>query len=175
MLLKEFISKVTNKGYMPLNADEQISKLKKELEVKSYLPIKDKKALVEDIVSETILYENGLFKFNEIDQFITLNMFAIRAYTNLELSSDIETDYDLLCESGLMNKVLATFESEYKEVLSLLQMQCDYVLLDNSVTAQFNVLFEAAANAINKFSDSAGDMFKNIKPEDVMATLNKFK
>jgi hypothetical protein len=174
MTINEFTKKATARGYMPISADEQIAKLKKELDVKNYLGIRAKKGLVQEIVNETIIYENGLFKFNAIDQFIVLNMFAIRAYTNLQIEN-IEDDYDLLCESGLMNKVLATFESEYKEILSLLQMQCDYVLMDNSVTAQFNVLFEAAANAINKFSDSAGDMFKNIKPEDVMTILNKFK
>ena len=174
MKINEFVNKAKSKGFMPISADEQMAKLKKELEVKNYLGIRAKKELVQEIVDETIMYENGLFKFNGIDQFVTLNMFAIRAYTNLEIE-DIEADYDLLCESGLMNKVLATFESEYKEVLSLLQMQCDYVLMDNSVTAQFNVLFESVINMVNKLGDSVGDTFKNIKPDDVVAILNKFK
>lgn len=174
MKIREFCELTKTKGWMPIAVADQNEKIKKTLEVKTYLGIRAKKELVQEIVDETIIYENGLFKFNGIDQFVTLNMFAIKAYTNLEIEN-IEADYDLLCESGLMNKVLATFESEYKEVLSLLQMQCDYVLMDNSVTAQFNVLFEVAANAINKFSDSAGNMFNNIKPEDVMAILNKFK
>ena len=174
MTIKEFVNKAKTKGFMPISADEQVAKLKKELEVKTYLGIRAKKELVQEIVDETIIYENGLFKFNGIDQFVTLNMFAIRACTNLEIE-DIENDYDLLCESGLMNKVLATFESEYKEVLSLLQMQCDYVLMDNSVTAQLNVLLTAATDVINKIGDSTGEIFKNINPEDVAAILNKFK
>ena len=174
MTIKEFCELIKTKGWMPISVADQNEKIKKTLEVKNYLGIRAKKELVQEIVDETIIYDNGLFKFNGIDQFVTLNMFTIRAYTNLEIE-DIETDYDLLCESGLMNKVLATFESEYKEVLSLLQMQCDYVLLDNSVTAQINVLLEAVTDAVNKIGDSAGDIFKGINPADVAAVLNKFK
>lgn len=167
MKVNEFVEKVTKKGYMPATVDQQNEKLKKDLEVKSYLSIKDKKKLVEQIVDDTIIYDSGLFKFNGIDQLVYYNMRCIEAYTNLELSDDIENDYDLLCQSGLMNKILATFENEYTEILSLLQMQCDYILLDNSITAKVNVLLSAVTNGVDKLSDSIIDTFKNIKPEDM--------
>lgn len=167
MKVNEFVEKVTKKGYMPATVDQQNEKLKKDLEVKSYLSIKDKKKLVEQIVDDTIIYDSGLFKFNGIDQLVYYNMRCIEAYTNLELSDDIENDYDLLCQSGLMNKILATFENEYTEILSLLQMQCDYILLDNSITAKVNVLLSAVTNGVDKLSDSIIDTFKNIKPEDI--------
>lgn len=167
MKVNEFVEKVTKKGYIPATVDQQNEKLKKDLEVKSYLSIKDKKKLVEQIVDDTIIYDSGLFKFNGIDQLVYYNMRCIEAYTNLELSDDIENDYDLLCQSGLMNKILATFENEYTEILSLLQMQCDYILLDNSITAKVNVLLSAVTNGVDKLSDSIIDTFKNIKPEDM--------
>ena len=165
--IKNFVEKATTKGYMPATVEQQTEKLKKDLEVKSYLSIKDKKKLVEQIVDDTIIYDSGLFKFNGIDQLVYYNMRCIEAYTNLELSDDIENDYDLLCQSGLMNKILATFENEYTEILSLLQMQCDYILLDNSITAKVNVLLSAVTNGVDKLSDSIIDTFKNIKPEDM--------
>lgn len=167
MKINEFVEKATKKGYMPATVDQQNEKLKKDLAVKSYLSIKDKKKLVEQIVDDTIIYDSGLFKFNGIDQLVYYNMRCIEAYTNLELSDDIENDYDLLCQSGLMNKILATFENEYTEILSLLQMQCDYILLDNSITAKVNVLLSAVTNGVDKLSDSIIDTFKNIKPEDM--------
>lgn len=167
MKINEFVKKVTTKGYMPATVDQQNEKLKKDLEVKSYLSIKDKKKLVEQIVDDTIIYDSGLFKFNGIDQLVYYNMRCIEAYTNLELSDDIENDYDLLCQSGLMNKILATFENEYTEILSLLQMQCDYILLDNSITAKVNVLLSVVTNGVDKLSDSIIDTLKNIKLEDM--------
>jgi hypothetical protein len=101
-------------------------------------------------------------------------MRCIEAYTDLEIN-DMEDDYDLLCSTGLLNKVLRTFEEEYNSILSLLQMQCDYVLMDNSVTANINVLLTAATAAINKLGDSAGEMFNGINAADVMAILSKLK
>jgi hypothetical protein len=165
--IKNFVEKVTKKGYMPATVEQQNEKLKKDLEVKSYLSIKDKRKLVEQIIDDTIIYDSGLFKFNGIDQLVYYNMRCIEAYTNLELSDDIEDDYDALVSSGLMNKILATFENEYTEVLSLLQMQCDYILMDNSVASKVNILLVSATNAINKLADAAEKSFKDIKPEDV--------
>ena len=167
MKINEFVKKAMTKGYMPASVDQQTEKLKKDLEVKSYLSIKDKRKLVEQIIDDTIIYDSGLFKFNGIDQLVYYNMRCIEAYTNLELSDDIEDDYDALVSSGLMNKILSTFENEYTEILSLLQMQCDYILLDNSVTAKINVLLSAMTNGVDKLSDSIIDTFKNIKPEDM--------
>ena len=165
--IKNFVEKATKKGYMPATVEQQNEKLKKDLEVKSYLSIKDKRKLVEQIIDDTIIYDSGLFKFNGIDQLVYYNMRCIEAYTNLELSNDIEDDYDALVSSGLMNKILATFENEYTEVLSLLQMQCDYILMDNSVASKVNTLLVSATNAINKLADAAEKSFKDIKPEDV--------
>jgi len=102
-------------------------------------------------------------------------MKCIEAYTDLELGEDIEEDYDELCKSGLLDKILRTFEEEFNTVLSLLKMQCDYILMDNSVTANINVLLTAATSAINKFGNSASDIFKNVRPEDVAAIISKLK
>lgn len=167
MKINEFVKKATIKGYMPATVDQQTEKLKKDLEVKPYLKIKDKKKLIEAIVDDTILYENGLFKFNGVDQYVVYTMKCIEAYTNLELSDDIEDDYDALCETGLLAKILRTFDEEYQSILSLLQMQCDYVLMDNSITSKINILLNAMTNGVNKLSDMAFDAFKNIKPEDM--------
>jgi len=174
MTIKEFVELTKTKGWMPMTVADQNEKIKATLNVKSYLSIKDKKKLVNDIVDETVIYENGLIKFNGIDQFLCYTMRCIEAYTDLEID-DMEDNYDLLCSTGLLNKILRTFEEEYNSILSLLQMQCDYVLLDNSVTANINVLLTAATNAINKLGDSAGDMFKNVNPADFAAILSKLK
>lgn len=167
MKINEFVKKATIKGYMPATGDQQTEKLKKDLEVKPYLKIKDKKKLIEAIVDDTILYENGLFKFNGVDQYVVYTMKCIEAYTNLELSDDIEDDYDALCETGLLAKILRTFDEEYQSILSLLQMQCDYVLMDNSITSKINILLNAMTNGVNKLSDMVSDAFQNIKPEDM--------
>ena len=174
MKVQNFIELTKTKGWMPIAVNDQNEKIKSVLNIKSYLSIKDKKELVNDIVNETVIYENGLIKFNGIDQYITYTMKCIETYADLEINN-LEEDYDALCSTGLLNKILRTFEDEYNSVLSLLQMQCDYILMDNSVTANINVLLTAATNAINKLGDAAGDVFKNVKPEDIAAIVSKLK
>lgn len=175
MKIENFVELTKTKGWMPIAVNDQNEKIKTALNVKPYLGIKAKKELVNDIVNETIIYENGLYKFNGIDQYVVYNMKCIEAYTDLELGDDVEEDYDALCESGLLNKILRTFEDEYNSVLTLLQMQCDYILMDNSVTANINVLLTAATSAINKLGDSASDIFKGVNPEDIAAIISKLK
>ena len=167
MKITEYVEKATAKGYMPAAVNQQDDKIKKDLEVKSYLGIKAKRKLIEDIVDETVIYENGLLKFNGVEQYVVYTMRCIEAYTNLELSDDLEEDYDALCSCGLLAKILRTFDDEYQSVLSLLQMQCDYVLMDNSVTSKINVVLNSMTDTLNKISDGVEKKMNEINPEDL--------
>ena len=82
MKINEFVQKVNaNKTKLYNKADKNALSnfIKQTLEVKDYISIKEKKQLVEDIVSETVMYENGLLKFNGIDQYITYVMKCIES------------------------------------------------------------------------------------------------
>lgn len=159
---KELITFMSNSKNKMLNTDQLQALLKKKLEVKEYLGIKAKKELIDTIVNECILYEDGVFKFNDIDKYVCFTMRTIEAYTNLELSDDLEDEYDLLCESKLLDSIIGTFKKEYDDVNILLQMKCDYVLNSNSLEAQVgrfldgvlekvDVLVDSLSNKIDKF------------------------
>lgn len=160
MTIQEFVKKVNeNKAKLYNKADKNALSnfIKQTLNIKSYLSIKEKKELIEDIVSATIIYENGLLKFNGIDQYITYAMKCIEAYTDLELSDDIEDDYDELSKTGLLEAITSTFAEEYKTVLTLLQMQCDYILMDNSIESKVGTFLTHLSSTIDKLSDSVKD------------------
>lgn len=144
--LVEFVSNSKNKLLKQAQLEEVIAK---HIETKKYLPIKQKKELVESIVNECILYEDGVYKFDDIDKYICFTMRVIAAYTNLELSDDIEDDYDVLCEAGVLDMVINTFKKEYDEVNILLQMKCDYVLSSNSLEAQVGKLFDGVLEKLD--------------------------
>lgn len=144
--LVEFVSNSKNKLLKQAQLEEVIAK---QIETKKYLPIKQKKELVESIVNECILYEDGVYKFDDIDKYICFTMRVIAAYTNLELSDDIEDDYDVLCEARLLDMVINTFKKEYDEVNILLQMKCDYVLSSNSLEAQVGKLFDGVLEKLD--------------------------
>ena len=153
MTIKELIKLISEPKNQMLKVEQLQEVAKKKLEVKSYLSIKEKKNLVESIVNECVLYDEGVFKFDEIEKYVCFTMRVIEAYTNLELSDDLEVDYDLLCESGLLDIVIATFKKEYDEVNILLQMRCEYILSSNNIEAQFGKFLNNILDKIDDISD----------------------
>ena len=160
MKVMELVKFATSNKSKMLKSDQLQQLLVKTLDVKDYLTIKEKKGLVDDIINECIFYEDGMFKFDDIEKYIYFTMKTIAAYTNLELSDDIEEDYDALCRAKLLNTVVETFAGEYENVRLLLQMKCDYILSGNTMEAQFGKFLssilekvDSVVGMLEKFSD----------------------
>lgn len=151
MTAKELITLMSDSKNKMLKIDQLQAVLKKKLDVKVYMSIKSKKDLVNAIVNECVLYEDGVFKFNDIDKYICFTMRIIEAYTNLELSEDFENDYDLLCESKLLDSIINTFKKEYDDVNILLQMKCDYVLSCNTIEVQLGRFLDGVSEKLDVF------------------------
>jgi hypothetical protein len=165
MTTKELVKMMSDSKYKMMKPEQLQEVLKKKLEVKEYIGFATKRNLVSAIVNECVLYENGMFKFNDIDKYVCFTMRVIGAYTNLELDNDMEADYDMLCESNMLEFVINTFKKEYDDMNILLQMQCDYVLSNNSIGSQvgrfldeilekIDVLVNAFASKVDGFDFS---------------------
>ena len=161
MKVQDFIKVMSEPKNKLLKADQLQQVVKEKLEVKSYIGIKGKKELVESIVNECVLYEDGVYKFNDIDKYICFTMKVIEAYTNLELSVDVEEDYDLLCQSKLLDVVIGAFKSEYDDVNILLQMKCDYILSGNGIEAQVGRFLDSILEKLDVFAESLSDKIDN--------------
>ena len=46
-------------------------------------------------------------------------------------------------------------------------MQCDYVLMDNSVTSKINVVLNSMTDTLNKIADGVEKKMNEINPEDL--------
>lgn len=179
MKVQELVEFTSNSKNKILRADQLQTVLQKHLEVKSYLSIKNKKQLVDDIVDACILYEDGVFKFDDIDKYIVFTMKTIEAYTNLELSDDIENDYDMLCRASLLDVIIGTFKKEYDDVNVLLSMRCDYVLSGNGIEAQLGKFLSNISEKIDDFSITLKNMVEGfdidklpIKVEDLTKLMS---
>ena len=161
MKIAELVVLMNNNKTKLLKPEQIQAFLKKELNVIEYMSVKDKKSLVEDIVNECILYEDGVFKFDDFEKYICFTMKTITAYTNLELSDAMENDYDLLCKEKLLNPVIDTFIGEYENVKLLLQMKCDYILSSNSIEAQFGRLFDGVLNKVSDLAETLKNSANN--------------
>lgn len=153
MKVQEFIKMMSEPKNRLLKTDQLQELIKKQLEVKSYIGIKDKKELIESIVNECILYEDGAFKFDDIDKYICFTMRTLEAYTNIEIS-DMENDYDMLCESKTLELIIGTFKKEYDDVNILLQMKCDYYLSKNTLEAQVGKFLDGLSEKLDVIVDS---------------------
>jgi hypothetical protein len=103
-------------------------------------------------------------------------MMTIAAYTNLELSFDIEEDYDELCKAKLLNAVIETFAGEYDNVKLLLAMQCDYILSANNIEAQIGRMLSSVLDKIDIFSNLLSDKLENFNLDKLpidMSDINK--
>ena len=161
MTVRELAELVNNNKNKLLKPEQLQVMLKKELEVKDYLSIKDKKQLVEDIVNECVLWDNGVFKFDEIEKYVVFTMRTIAAYTNIELSTDIEDDYDELCRTKLLGTIIELFDTEYNEISLLLRMKCDYILNENSIEMQVGKFLNNISEKIDVFAEKLGNQVEN--------------
>lgn len=167
MKVQELVKIMNNSKNKMLKADQKQNLIQKELNVKTYIGIKDKKQLVENIIDECIIFENGVFKFNEIHKYICFTMRIIEAYTDIELSGDMEVDYDMLCENGLLELIISTFKTEYDNVSILLQMRSDYFLCGNSIESQVGAFLEDVLGRVDVLIDALVNKVESINMNDL--------
>lgn len=153
MTTKELVKIMSDSKHKMMKQEQLQEIIKKNLEVKEYISFFEKRNLVESVVNDCVLYKNGMFKINDIDKYVCFTMRAIEAYTNLELDDNLEMEYDTLCESKVLELIINAFEKEYNDLNILLQMQCDYVLSDNSIGSQFGKFLDEVMDRIDTLAN----------------------
>lgn len=176
MKVQEFVDYMKNNTNKTTREDQVLSMVKKQLEAKSYLSIKEKRNLIDKIIDACVLYDNGIYSFDGISKYVYFTMYTIAAYTNLELGEDVEEDFDALSESKLLPVVLSMVQSEYDDINILLQMQCDSLLDNNSVEAQIGKLCDKADDLLGglevKLKDFVDKGFDVKKILNILSSLN---
>lgn len=162
MKIREFVDYMKKNTNRTMKEDQVASLIKRVLEPKTYISIKDKKEIVDKIINRCIYYENGVFKFDGIERYVYFTMYTLAAYTNLELSEDIENDFDALSESKLLPAVICLIQQEFDDVNVFLQMQCDYILEGNSIEAQVGKFFDGLLEKIDVIGNGLGKYLGNI-------------
>ena len=141
MKITDFIANYKNKKFMNAQrgVDERVEYLKKELEIKTYIPFADKRELCELVIETCCSKEDdGLIKVDSVARYIAFTISVIKKYTNLEFSSGEEDgydsldEYDMLCENGLLNLILAIIGDEYATCNNILNMMMEDTIANNN-------------------------------------------
>ena len=159
MTIKSFVenfiqAKVVNSKVTPNAVSEY---LQKHLEIRKYMPFKEKRLLAEIVVNQNTEEIDGVQKNDAINQYIAFICAMITAHTNLEFSDDPIADYDLLAENGLLPYIIAEFQESYNECEVILKMALSMRLEDNNM----NVLFGNFLNSVLKRLDGVGEILKD--------------
>lgn len=158
MKVKEFIDAYRAKNFMNTKqgVEERVEWMKKELDFTPYLPFTEKRELCKNVLDVCCTKENGLVKVDSVTRYILFTISVIGKYTNLEFNSDEEYDsfdeYDMLCESRLLNPVLALIGDEYEACNNMLNMMMDDIVANN------NTIEAVLGHTLGKLSDSLDDL-----------------
>lgn len=149
MRINEFVEYMKKNTSKAVKEEQVLAIAKKALDVKDYIGIKEKRALIDRIINACVLYDNGIYKFDGIDKYVYFTMYTIAEFTNIELSDNVYEDFDILSRENLLPIVICTIQKEYDDVNILLQLQCDSLLDNNSVEASVGRIAEGVMDFLN--------------------------
>lgn len=100
----------------------------KAIEAKPYISIELKQHMARLVLNNCTEVVNGNIYIDSVDRYILFTIAVIGAHTNLEFDYDendersVIDDYDDLCESGLLVKIIDTFKDDYAACQEVLNM-----------------------------------------------------
>lgn len=170
MKINEFIEKYKNAKVQNTKvAPNAVSEyLQKELEIKSYVPFRDKRKIAEMVVEQNIAEKDGIKKYDSINAYIGMVVSAISTHTNLEFDTDPVTDYDLLAESGLLPLIISEFQQDYNECEVVLKMALAMELEDNNVNVLVGHFLDNIIKKFDGVSEVLKEKFKDFDLKDVL-------
>lgn len=185
MKILEFIENFKSKkiANTQLNPNAVNEYLKKELEIKDYVPFAEKRDLCVNVLNAcNTKSESGLIKVDSVSRYIIFTLSIISKYTNLEFSSgeDAEFDsldeYDMLCQSGLLNPILDVIGAEYVTCNNILNMMMSDIeannnTIENVVATVLGNLGGSVDDLITALADKVDEMNLDLNQIDI----NKYK
>lgn len=175
MTIREFCEAYKAKNFMNTKQgmEERISWINKELGVVDYIPFADKRELCKNVLDACCTKDGGLVKVDSVTRYILFTIAVISRYTELEFNADEDYDsldeYDMLCESRLLNPILELIGDEYATCNNMLNMMMDDVIANN------NTVEAVLGHALDKVSGSLDGLigaFAN-KVEDMELDLSQ--
>lgn len=172
MKINEFVeayktARVQNTKVNPNAISEWI---REKIEIKTYIPFRQKRDVAEMVVAQNIKVVDGIKKYDSIDGYVGLIVASIMTHTNLEFSSDPVADYDLLAESGLLPQIIAEFQGSHDEIDILLKMALAMEVEDNSVSALIGHFLDKIIKMLDGVSGALKDKFEDFDVEDILGS-----
>lgn len=178
MKIAEFIESFKSKNIMntKLVPDAVQQYIKQELEIKDYVPFAEKRELCAKVLNAcNTKTSSGLVKVDSVSRYIIFTISIISKYSNLEFSSgkDSELDsldeYDMLCQTDLLNPILDVVGDEYATCNNILNMMMEDIVANN------NTVENVVGNVLGKLGVSIDNLIDIIaeKVEELELDLGR--
>jgi hypothetical protein len=177
MKIKQFVEMY--KANQNINIEEQ-------LEVIKYVSIVSKRELAKLVLENCTSMVDGEIHMDSVERYILFTIAVITMHTNLEFSDeeneeyDAIDSYDMLCEHGLLTKIIDTFADDYAACNEILNMMTADLMQDNMTVEKMlykfldgiqDTLDSAIYSLVDKFSpEMLGDLQLN---QDNLSQLYK--
>lgn len=170
MLVQDFIKTFMEKKVVnsKINDHAVSDYLKKELEIKTYIPFLQKKQIAEMIASTYTEEVDGVKKHDSIRAYVGFIVASLSAHTNLEFSKNVFDDYDALAESGLLPQIVAEFQESHNEIDILLKMAISAGLEDNNINALVGRFLNKLSSKIEVVGDAIINKLENLDPSALL-------
>ena len=156
----------------------------KLLNVKTYVPVLRKRQLAELVYQNSISVENGLVKVDSLTKYLIFSMLMISEYTDLEFTVDEKgsataeaiTEYDALCEAGLVDVVVGCFATDYARANEILNYVFkDNLAVTNTVEAVVGNLVESAKGSMDSLVMSLKNKIDNFDMDLSNVDISQFE
>lgn len=138
--------------------------MEKELQVKKYLPIEEKKLIAKGIIYECTEQTDGVIKVDSVQQYLSYVKYMILRHTNLEYTQE---DYDKLCstecgDQTLLNAIIECFGDDAKECSRILNLMMDDYMQETTIEFTVARFLNYLNNIIGGLSEKLGQKIDDI-------------
>ena len=175
MTIQNFIEKFQNDKVSNTKiAPDMVSNyLKKELEIKTYIPFRAKREIAEIVVAQNTDWVDGIKKHDSVNAYISFIVASLAAHTNLEFGDDPIEDYDLLAESGLLPQIITEFEASHSECDIVLKMVLAMELEDNDINSLVGKFLNDILQRLDSVGNVLKDKFGNVDLQDILGDFKQ--
>lgn len=172
MTIVEFVANYKNAKVQntKTNPDAVREWIRKNLEIRTYIPFSEKRKIAEMVVAQNIKEVDGIKKYDSIDGYVGLIVASVMTHTNLQFGDNPVADYDLLAESGLLTYILAEFADSHTEIDLLLHMALDMEMEDNEINAMVGRFLNKISGVLDDVVEVAKDKFGDFDLKDILGT-----
>lgn len=151
-----------------MKQDKDIN-LETMLKPRTYIPVAEKKEIIEDIINKTTVIENGYLKDDGVQRKIYFDVLMAKYHTNLDID-DIEEDYDALHEGlvdgiNLQDFLMSFYRKDYEECKDMLNITLNDMYKQCSIEASVGNVAVAITNVINTLTEK----IQGFKIEDILS------